>query len=337
MQSFFAIHRLSAYLDGELSAAEAEEVRRAIEDDAEVRAELERIQSGVDLLRTHGRVAAPAGFKDRVLREVALAPPPRGVVHLLRRFPWEAAAVGLAAALVLVAVGIPQGQESSPATTLSKDAPLALPPPVAVPARPPPLGSGTKPPQAEQADAEPEELQAPRSTPKSVSKAAPKGSEQTTARGQAGQQAGLIDLNTGFTPDEPYVPDWDQDQAEVGAEGGEPPPSNTGEAPPQQLATARVAAWRLFPRSPDALQALAALAADLGGSVVTADGRPFAPRSLGADDDLMVLQVQIPEDRQEEFGRRLASLGMASALRTGDERLFGGGMIMVQVEVQYTP
>jgi anti-sigma factor RsiW len=46
--------QLSAYLDGELSHAEAAEIAQRLQADPALRAELEAVRGAVSLLRTHG-------------------------------------------------------------------------------------------------------------------------------------------------------------------------------------------------------------------------------------------------------------------------------------------
>ncbi|HPD13780.1 MAG TPA: zf-HC2 domain-containing protein [Planctomycetota bacterium] len=92
--------QLSAYLDGELGEAERRAVEAALEAEPELRAELDALRRTVRLVRSLPRVAAPAGFRERV--EAAIA---RGD-EALRSRParrWLAAALA-AAACLLVAV-----------------------------------------------------------------------------------------------------------------------------------------------------------------------------------------------------------------------------------------
>lgn len=100
---------LSAFLDGELTEAEAAALEAALESDAELRAELDRIKGVQRLLRAHGPSRAPDGFAQRVLQAAAEE-------EKVVAFPWwrrpfgvpvEGVLIAAAAALVLI-VALPR-------------------------------------------------------------------------------------------------------------------------------------------------------------------------------------------------------------------------------------
>ncbi len=62
--------QLSAYLDGELDAAQAKLVEQTLANDAELAEELEALRATRELLRSTPQTKAPEGFVDRVLAEV---------------------------------------------------------------------------------------------------------------------------------------------------------------------------------------------------------------------------------------------------------------------------
>ena len=62
--------RLSAYLDGELSAEEAEQLEAELEADPSLRAELDRLNVVVSMLADEGPVRAPLGFHHAVMERV---------------------------------------------------------------------------------------------------------------------------------------------------------------------------------------------------------------------------------------------------------------------------
>lgn len=110
MNELIASHKLSAYIDGDLSPAEKAELERALASDAELREEYEQMLAAVELLRMHGPVSAPPDFHRRVMERVAEEPAPS--VSLWARFrswlgsmPLESVAVAMAAVLVVVLVG----------------------------------------------------------------------------------------------------------------------------------------------------------------------------------------------------------------------------------------
>ncbi|MBM4364799.1 MAG: zf-HC2 domain-containing protein, partial [Deltaproteobacteria bacterium] len=114
MDTFFARNRLSAYLDGELSAAEAREVEAAIARDAGLRAELEQMRAAIELLRAEGLVSAPVGFAARVRDRVDDEPMRVGWRLWVTQIRPEA--VMLAAAALLVVVYVGHRREHPPAT-----------------------------------------------------------------------------------------------------------------------------------------------------------------------------------------------------------------------------
>ncbi len=84
------------------------EVDRAMRENAELRAEFERLSATVDFLREHGPTRAPMGFHDKVMAAVEHEPMPGGLMVRLRSWfssmPVETFAVALAAVLVAVVV-----------------------------------------------------------------------------------------------------------------------------------------------------------------------------------------------------------------------------------------
>lgn len=120
MDEFFARNRLSAYLDGELTAAETAEVEQALERSATLRAELDAMRQAVDLVRRSGPLRAPPGFMAKVHRQVAKEPLTVGWRRWVPRVRIEAAMVVAAAAVVLVVVGrgeMADGEGGAPAET----------------------------------------------------------------------------------------------------------------------------------------------------------------------------------------------------------------------------
>jgi anti-sigma factor RsiW len=89
--------QLSAYLDGELSEADAAAVARALQADPQLAGDLSRLRAVRQLVASLPRESAPAGLASRVLGQAR----PAG------RVPWTARLARLAAAaVVLVAVGL---------------------------------------------------------------------------------------------------------------------------------------------------------------------------------------------------------------------------------------
>src|SRR3982750_2520790 len=110
MDPFFARNRLSSYLDGTLSDAEAAEVSEAIEHDPTLKEEYEALRRAVNFIKRAGPTEAPADFHAKVLAAVSAEKAPGGkLVWLLRppaRVPVEA--IGVAAAALLVVLFVAQ-------------------------------------------------------------------------------------------------------------------------------------------------------------------------------------------------------------------------------------
>lgn len=122
-RDFLGADALSAYLDGECSEAERNEVEARLAESAEWRAELEEVRGVRAMLRSVAARDAPAGFWDDVLAHVAAAeitdPTDQAhedasadVVSLgeRRRKPgrWIATAFAAAAAVGLAVIIVPQ-------------------------------------------------------------------------------------------------------------------------------------------------------------------------------------------------------------------------------------
>jgi anti-sigma factor RsiW len=115
---------LSAYLDGELDAAERAAVEARLEESAEWRAELAEVRAARDALRGLPSREAPAGFWDAVHARVAadetvadaddaVVPITAARSHPRRRWAWIAASAAAVAAVVAVVV-VPHRNEVSP-------------------------------------------------------------------------------------------------------------------------------------------------------------------------------------------------------------------------------
>lgn len=120
--------QLSAFLDGELDETEAASLEAALEADADLRAELEKLRGVQRLLRTHGPARAPEGFAQRVIAAAEAEGDNVVAGPWWRRpfgIPVEGVLVAAAAALVLI-VALPRATETSertaPAAAVEKKA-----------------------------------------------------------------------------------------------------------------------------------------------------------------------------------------------------------------------
>jgi hypothetical protein len=98
--------QLSAYLDGELTGAEARRVEKALAEDAALAEELRALRATRNLVRSLPRRRAPEDLPDRVLAQAERHSlvRGRGAAERARPLPWVRYVA--AAALVLVAVGV---------------------------------------------------------------------------------------------------------------------------------------------------------------------------------------------------------------------------------------
>ena len=100
MSTGFADERLSAYVDGELDAAERRRLELELERDPELRAEVEALQATQSLLQRHGPAVAPTDFRVRVLEAGADEPVSAPWWAWLRR-PFGLPSEGLLVAAVI--------------------------------------------------------------------------------------------------------------------------------------------------------------------------------------------------------------------------------------------
>lgn len=114
MDEFFVRNRLSAYIDGELPAAEAREVEAALTHNAALRAEYEGLRAAVQLLREHGPLTAPAGFDIRLAERLAREPMPVGWRVWARKVRPELVLLGAVAAAAILYVGAPSNSPDAP-------------------------------------------------------------------------------------------------------------------------------------------------------------------------------------------------------------------------------
>lgn len=105
MDAFFARNRLSAYIDGELSQAEAREVEAALSRDATLKAEYDSLRYAIDLLQGEGLVEAPRGFAEAVRARTDREPMPLGWRRWVRQIRLEPVLLAAAALLVVAYVG----------------------------------------------------------------------------------------------------------------------------------------------------------------------------------------------------------------------------------------
>jgi len=341
LHSFFAINRLSAYIDGELPDNEAAEVERAIAADPSVRDEYQRMLSTVELLRTRGPLQAPPTLHGAILARVADEPDP--VVgfwaRLLAPFhaiPMEAVGVVFAVVAVVVLINQKPGMDAppaDPAPAAVERAEEAAPPPLeqALPQQPPKLASRPEQPAPPAPEAGLPAKPMGTSAARTGSGVGTQGAETTQAKGgdkSGGKKAPSkkdARVQKVTPPKQAYEPEWEQ-------QGDD---HSTGYGEPNALQT-RPYYYRLDPRDQHGLRELRKLAARYGGSLKYLDGRAFQDQTL-QDGDLVDLRADVPSDQVEAFVAALKQLGLVVPIASYDGSLHGGGMTQVRVQVRFNP
>ncbi len=352
MQSFFAIHRLSAYIDGELPDHEAAEVERAIAADPQVRDEYERMLFTVDLLRTRGPVQAPPHLHAAILERVADEPDPVAgfwarLLAPFRAIPMEA--VGLVFAVFAVVILINQDhslEAPEPEAAVSEKLRKNLQDvPESVAVQPsgskrsmeigqsdqmaPPQPEAGLPPQTTRSTRGQGGKQAERSASpkgrdpqgKTSQKMAPPTPEKQRSQKEEKSSRKIV------PPDQAYVAEWEQMDEGVG--------STSQDA--LALYSPEPVFYRLDPKDEHGLLQLQKLVQGYGGSLKTLDGRAFTPRVLSIEDNLEDLRVDVPAENVQAFVAALGRLGLVTPIETQDSKMFGGGIVQVRIQVLYNP
>lgn len=311
MDSFFARNRLSAYLDGALSDAEAVEVSDAIEADPDLRREFEALQQAVELTRREGPAQAPTGFHARVMEAVRDEPAPGGIALRLRRVftrvPVEALALAAAALVVISVVGGRPGEESPAADDEVRAASeLALPESVAREA----LAPDTPGASADGEEAPPPAAEAP-------------PAKKASRIGKPAKSSGIS------VPTEPMQAEWEKQPQAGGdldaAKGKDPAKSTT-------------AAYRLIVRESNTLYSMNSLAKQYSGKVSDSRGRPLSPRPLTQQDDFASLVMAVPEAKAGALHADLAAMGGERISPPATTPKYGTkGQSVFIVEIRFTP
>jgi hypothetical protein len=352
MDSFFASNRLSEYIDGQLSSAEASQISAAIAADPTLRAEYESMQRAVSLLRTHGPAAAPASLHADIMARVGQER--RGVIVHIRDFfsqvPLEAVALAAAAIIVVVVLMDPsapqddgrtqdslvdvRGGAIGPNAGIEPASELSLPT-TAASARTTPIVPASPTPPAE----EPLLLSPP--TQQEMPSLGSPSSES---------QKGII------TPSEAYIPDWERQEPLAQPEteptkAAEPDtkPLGTGSAEdditlfPDELGSgvqAEVATpyeYRITLGDADVLFSLEQLAQSAGGQLLDTAGDSFAARALTVEQNFMRVQLVVPLGRAQQVHTRLKELGGRPVLDNTNVTLSGASFVSFFIEVSYLP
>ncbi len=341
MHSFFAINRLSAYIDGELPDNEAAEVERAIASDPSVRIAYEQMLDTVETLRSRGPVKAPPDLHALIMARVADEPDP--AVGWWARFwapframPLEAVGVVFAAVAVVVLINQRPGMDTPPADP----APMAVEETVSrdeaepQPQEPPRLASRPEqpaPPAPEAGlPAKPIGSSAARrsSAAKSSATSSSKSdSQKKSAASKGGADKATYSQQKVVPPKQAYEAEWEKQSTDAGYGTNIDEPSTLRNQPFY---------YRVVPHDAHGLQQLQKLASKYGGSLKYLDGRTLRPQTL-TDGELLEVRADIPSDQVEAFAAALQQLGLVTRIQSDANDLHGGGMTQVRLQVQFNP
>jgi negative regulator of sigma E activity len=307
MDTFFAKNRLSAYLDGALPEREAAEVADAIARDPELQAEFEALRDAVAVLRQHGPVSAPEGFKARVMAQVERESTSGGVVIQLRRWftrvPVEALAVAAAALLVVFAT-VSQMQSPPPQPLAKKaEAPVSSKAPTPAP-------TGVEPP-ADNAHA-------------AAAPVVPTPPEQRAEKGPdspppSTQKTASVPKSSAATPQAAYVPEWEAD------------PST------DDTAFGTIEGLSLSVSDPDVLGKLYVVTERAGGRMLDEANQPLRPYSLSADNPVARVVLMVPVQNAGSLRSQLVGLGAATAPTPASAPTLASGSSGFYVEARLLP
>ena len=341
MKEFFATNRLSAYIDGQLTDAEMAEVEKSIRENPAVRSEYNRMLHAVELVRTQGPVAAPVGFKERLEARLAVERAPkarfRWLPAPLRRLPMEAIGLALAAILVVSVIQRDPALESEdsqePETVAQEEAPSSesLSKSEALEGgeveqeravSEPSTESERRP--VEQAAERKEAVQRRSVSPKSQKG----GSTETVGMGLL-PQLQEADASQEAASDNTAI-DWEDQYQEAG---------NTAAGLEAEMPTVNIGPvrYRLYPKSSEVLWQIQRLAERYGAYLQKPNGTSLSPFSMTTESNYANLKLQMSPQRMESFVAALRELGAMSLVQQEETRLYSGGMMELELEVQFEP
>lgn len=341
MHSFFAINRLSAYIDGELPDSEAAEVERAIAADPTVRDEYDRLLETIELLRTRGPMLAPPTLHAAILDRVAEEPDPVAgfwarLLAPFRAIPMEAVGVVFAVVAVVLLINKQPGVDAVPSPApVATDQSVAPPPPPAeeTAQQPPRLASRPDQPAPPQPEAGLPAKPFGASKGRAESTSGRGGSPPVTTvsdkrepspKSASKKSASEPQQQKSAVPEEAYVAPWEQ-------QGQDYTSSGDGD---NRLVNVPYS-YRLDPSDQHGLESLKRLAAKHGGSLKHPNGAAFAPHPL-QEGQLVQVRADIPLDRVEDFVAALRQLGVLVPMASGDNGLHAG-VAQVNIQVRFEP
>jgi len=332
MREFFASNRLSAYIDGELSSPEMAEMDRALRENPQLRQEYERLLATVEFVRSVGPVEAPPDFHSAVLARTASEAVPGGWWRRVHGFfsgiPMETVAVAMAAVLVTIVIG------------QRMDHPVLVPESSVEPSatEDPAIGGTEKMDTATKEmanlvdrslESKGSEDQAPQPEPP-VATLGTRGGEGVNTNIDPKEVGEALRSTTDGLEDDGVAALTDQ------ASGPAVDPQAYTDGNIDQLLAAAMA-YRLHVADPKALRSLASLTARHGGMAFV-DGQPIDPGfDFEEGADRVQVTVRLPAASLTAFYKDLASVGEVESISGDRSTLYGGGDILIAVDVMYAP
>ena len=322
MNEFFARERLSAYIDGELSASERREVDAALKRSPELREEYERLLATVDFVREHGPSQAPMDFHAKVMAQVADEPMPGGLWLRIRGFftavPMESLAVAVAAVLVAVLVG----------SNLDDSPPVPENDPLQVAEAPDEQEAPELP------EAEPEELAAAaqEEAPQVAKDAPPEWAEEMAGvvlGGEAPKDDLVATVGTPVVAEDDGIVQIDTTKSAATAKTQE-----LELDPERQKSLSSSQSMRLHVKDPDSVRQLLNIVYRFEGSVTDDNGRQVDEDALVNGADTVGLMIQLPQENVTAFSMALKQVGEVQSTSYNDQMLYSADQkVGVYVEV----
>ncbi len=319
---------LSAYLDGELTDAEAAELEAELARDSELRHELAALEEAVVWLRREGPDEAPLGFHRRVMDRIE-AEHPRSTAW----WAWLRRPLGLRPEGWLVAAAV-----AAVLLFAVLRAPKEAPPPEWP--GPPPPGSTERANPAVVGGLEDLELpdEPTDAADEGTAEAVPPPRKDAPApRKRLFEPEPSLEVPPPATKRAPSKPSEgaaagpEQGPASEGGTDDPPDPAASPEAP--QVLAPQPAGYRVTVRSTDpALKGkVLRVAARYTDLITDLRGQDIEQSAMAGPEESLV--VWLPQDQLTDFRRDLGSLGFMVASE-GDQELVGGGPMAVRVLLQ---
>jgi len=336
MSEPFANEMLSAYLDGELSEADRNQIEASLASDAVLRDELDQLTGARDFLAEHGPVAAPSDFLDGLLAAIEDEPQVVQLSWYRRPFgiPIEGLAVA-AAALLVVYIALPGGSVSEPAPGVGAGAARIETP-----------KSSSSYTQDAVVDAEVQREAAATSEgtvdPMTNTWEPPAADNDGVAVIDAGGKSAGVSEQLKLPAKKGFDIAQDKSSLKLANEAAAEKVAALDDARAKEEAArlagqqqgnfARVPySYALYTEDAQVLYRLAAIAAKHRGEVTDQNKQALSIAELTGTEATTVI-VQLPAHALQDFGRELGALG--SVYSTADNRMFAGDPVEVRVEVQ---